>query len=131
MALTPSTQLFNAMMDSIATTPSYTGGDQGFLNALFAGRVWPVGCTGWLPMLAVPMLAVVGSRLQEYGLRGVVHACTSHAPFRCPLPALQIGRRHPCMTRVKAACSARAASGAPAHLRPEAYRCVHAAAVLA
>lgn len=36
MALTPSTQLFNAMMDSIATTPSYTGGDQGFLNALFA-----------------------------------------------------------------------------------------------
>ncbi|PRW56905.1 phosphoglucomutase PGM3 isoform B [Chlorella sorokiniana] len=36
MALTPSTELFNAMLDSIATTPSYTGGDQGFLNALFA-----------------------------------------------------------------------------------------------
>ncbi len=37
LALTPSTELFNAMMASIGTTPSYTGGDQGFLNALFAG----------------------------------------------------------------------------------------------
>jgi hypothetical protein len=37
MALTPSTELLDRMLRAIASTPSYTGGDQGFLNAFLAG----------------------------------------------------------------------------------------------
>lgn len=40
LALTPSARLLDALLAAVATTPSYTGGDQGFLNAFFAG--------GWL-----------------------------------------------------------------------------------
>jgi hypothetical protein len=36
MALTPSTELLDRMLRAIASTPSYTGGDQGFLNAFLA-----------------------------------------------------------------------------------------------
>lgn len=34
--LQPSAQLFADMMERVATTPSYTGGDQGFLNSFFS-----------------------------------------------------------------------------------------------
>lgn len=37
MVLQPDAALFADMMRHIADTPSYTGGDQGFLNAYFAG----------------------------------------------------------------------------------------------
>jgi hypothetical protein len=35
LVLRPSAALFAEMMDRIQTTPSYTGGDQGFLNSFF------------------------------------------------------------------------------------------------
>lgn len=37
MVLQPQAQLFSDMMSRIEQTPSYTGGDQGFLNAYFSG----------------------------------------------------------------------------------------------
>lgn len=94
MALTPSTQLFNAMMDSIATTPSYTGGDQGFLNALFAGGMlrgvasgvhWMAANAGSRWQQAAGVWAVWhGSRRQDYGL---AHACkpTARMQTHCPI----------------------------------------------
>mmetsp|Transcript_7207 Transcript_7207/g.44844 ORF Transcript_7207/g.44844 Transcript_7207/m.44844 type:complete len:557 (-) Transcript_7207:420-2090(-) len=36
MVVSPSIQMFQLMMDNIATTPSYTGGDQGFIDNFFA-----------------------------------------------------------------------------------------------
>lgn len=36
MVVSPSVAMFQAMMDKIATTPSYTGGDQGFVDNFFA-----------------------------------------------------------------------------------------------
>lgn len=36
MVVSPSPQLFEAMMDKISTTPSYTGGDQGFVDNFFS-----------------------------------------------------------------------------------------------
>ncbi|XP_019439927.1 PREDICTED: inositol phosphorylceramide glucuronosyltransferase 1 [Lupinus angustifolius] len=37
MVLEPSEALFNDMMSKVKTLPSYTGGDQGFLNSYYAG----------------------------------------------------------------------------------------------
>ena len=37
LVLTPSAPLFAAMMGAVASTPSYTGGDQGFIASFFAG----------------------------------------------------------------------------------------------
>jgi inositol phosphorylceramide glucuronosyltransferase 1 len=37
MVLEPSEELFADMMNHVDTTPSYTGGDQGFLNSYFSG----------------------------------------------------------------------------------------------
>ena len=63
MALTPSSELFNAMMASIATTPSYTGGDQGFLNALFAGGVRSAAGRGSSVVRATVSMWPLASRL--------------------------------------------------------------------
>ncbi|MED6225239.1 Inositol phosphorylceramide glucuronosyltransferase 1 [Stylosanthes scabra] len=37
MVVEPSTTLFNDMMNKVNTLPSYTGGDQGFLNSYYSG----------------------------------------------------------------------------------------------
>ncbi|KAF8392200.1 hypothetical protein HHK36_022542 [Tetracentron sinense] len=37
MVVEPSETLFKDMMSKVATTPSYTGGDQGFLNSYYSG----------------------------------------------------------------------------------------------
>ncbi|AES61240.1 putative glucuronosyltransferase [Medicago truncatula] len=37
MVVEPSTTLFNDMMSKVKTLPSYTGGDQGFLNSYYSG----------------------------------------------------------------------------------------------
>ncbi|XP_061371339.1 inositol phosphorylceramide glucuronosyltransferase 1-like isoform X2 [Gastrolobium bilobum] len=37
MVLQPSTTVFNDMMSKVNTLPSYTGGDQGFLNSYYSG----------------------------------------------------------------------------------------------
>ncbi|GAQ88435.1 glycogenin [Klebsormidium nitens] len=39
MVVEPSKELFADMMDKIATTPSYTGGDQGFLNEYYGNFI--------------------------------------------------------------------------------------------
>lgn len=42
--LTPSTEMLEGMLRAVATTPSYTGGDQGFLNAFLSGGRGGVSC---------------------------------------------------------------------------------------
>ncbi|KAM3233922.1 inositol phosphorylceramide glucuronosyltransferase 1-like [Capsicum annuum] len=37
MVVEPSEKVFNDMMSKVTTLPSYTGGDQGFLNSYYVG----------------------------------------------------------------------------------------------
>ena len=37
LVASPSAALFEELMAAVASTPSYTGGDQGFINSFFAG----------------------------------------------------------------------------------------------
>lgn len=43
LLLVPSRSLFDRIGEAVLTTPSYDGGDQGFINAFFRGRI------SWLP----------------------------------------------------------------------------------